>query len=104
MSTRTTRAGNFGAKVIPLQRTRHTAPVKRGYTRLSDEQRIRTTRELVALKVAGRLDAAAYATISARTGASKRTLEGLVGAAPRCATPPPAASRCPTRAPGATPS
>lgn len=83
MSTKTTRAGNFGANVIPLQRTRHTAAPKRGYTRLSDEQRLRVTRELVALKVAGQLDAAAYTAISARTGASKRTLEGLVAAAAR---------------------
>jgi hypothetical protein len=83
MSTTTTRAGNFGAKVIPLQRSRHTAQPKRGYVRLSDELRVRVTRELVALKVAGQLDAAAYAAISARTGASKRTLEGLVAAAVR---------------------
>ncbi|SOC47219.1 Integrase core domain-containing protein [Blastococcus aggregatus] len=83
MSTTTTRRRDSGAKVIPLHRARHTAAPKRGYVRLSDEQRVRTTRELVALKVAGRLDAAAYAAISARTGASKRTLEGLLAAALR---------------------
>jgi hypothetical protein len=86
MSVKTTRAGNFGATVIPIQRTRHAERAKRSYVRLSDELRERVTRELVALKVTSRLDRAAYERASARTGASVSQLEKLVRAAVRNAT------------------